>query len=213
MKTAWNEFKNNIEDVKKIGAVYTQLVDIAPLMKEDLADLLRTQLVNAISAFDRLLHEYVRIGLLRQLSGLAPLKKITKNFMIDSDSFLSLMNLGTSPQDLVTKQRIIESRINYVLKFMTFQDPKKISEALSYIWDEEHKWQTLATELGKRQEDVISQLKLYVDRRNMIVHEADYDMAIPGRRPISSSIAQDCISFIYSLARQISIDAAGLSGI
>ena len=47
----------------------------------------------------------------------------------------------------------------------------------------------------------------------MIVHEADYDMAIPGRRPISSSIAQDCISFIYSLARQISIDAAGLSGI
>ena len=72
MKTAWNEFKNNIEDVKKIGAVYTQLVDIAPLMKEDLADLLRTQLVNAISAFDRLLHEYVRIGLLRQLSGLAP---------------------------------------------------------------------------------------------------------------------------------------------
>ena len=133
--------------------------------------------------------------------------------MIDSDSFLSLMNLGTSPQDLVTKQRIIESRINYVLKFMTFQDPKKISEALSYIWDEEHKWQTLATELGKRQEDVISQLKLYVDRRNMIVHEADYDMAIPGHRPISSSIAQDCISFIYSLARQISIDAAGLSGI
>ena len=213
MKTAWNEFKNNIEDVKKIGAVYTQLVDIAPLMKEDLADLLRTQLVNAISAFDRLLHEYVRIGLLRQLSGLAPIKKITKNFMIDSDSFLSLMNLGTSPQDLVTKQRIIESRINYVLKFMTFQNPKKISEALSYIWDEEHKWQTLATELGKRQEDVISQLKLYVDRRNMIVHEADYDMAIPGRRPISSSIAQDCISFIYSLARQISIDAAGLSGI
>ena len=213
MITAWNEFKNNIEDVIKIGAVYTQLVDKAPLMKEDLTDLLRTQLVNAISAFDRLLHEYVRIGLLRQLSGLTPLKKITKNFMIDSDSFLTLMNLGTSPQDLVEKQRIIESRINIVLKYMTFQDPKKINEALSYIWDEEHKWQTLATGLGQRQEDVVSQLKLYVERRNMIVHEADYDKTIPGRRPISFSIAQDCISFIYSLARQISIDAVGLNGI
>lgn len=213
MKSAWMEFKNNIEDVKKIGAVYTQLVSTMPLIKDDLADLLRTQIVNSISAFDRLLHEYVRIGLLRQLSGLVPLENITKNFPIDSDSYLTLMNLGTSPQDLIDKQRILESRISHVLKTMTFQDPKKIKEALSYIWNEEHKWQKLAQGLNIPENDLTSQLKLYVERRNQIVHEADYDKAIPGRRQISFSIAQDCVSFIYSLARQISIDAVGLSGI
>lgn len=213
MISAWNEFKKNIEDVRKIGAVYTQLVDTTPLIKGDLTDLLRTQLVNAISAFDRLLHEYVRIGLLRQLSGLTPLENITKNFMIDSDSFLTLMNLGTSPQDIIDKQMILESRISHVLKTMTFQDPKKISEALSYIWNEEHKWQKLAAGLHLRKEDVVSQLKLYVERRNQIVHEADYDKSTQSRRAIDASIAQNCASFIFSLARQISIDAAGLRGI
>lgn len=213
MISVWNEFKSNIDDVKKIGAVYQQITESSALLKDSLADLLRTQLVNTISAFDRMLHEYVRKGLLRQLTGLVPLESKTKNFPIDSDSYCAIMNLGSSPSDWIEKERILENRVSLVLKTMSFQDPEKIKDALSYIWNESHKWQKLALGLGLQDNVLTSQLKLYVERRNQIVHEADYDKTIPGRRPINLSVTQDCISFIYSLARQISIDAVGLSGI
>lgn len=213
MISVWQEFKDNIEQVKKIGAVYNQLVSTSPLLKDELTDLLRTQLVNSISAFDRMLHEYVRIGLLRQLQGLISLENRTKGFAIDSDSYLALISLGSSPQDLIEKERILENRIRLVLKTMTFQDPDKIKDALSFIWNEEHKWQKLSLGMGVPERDLTSQLKLYVERRNQIVHEADYDKTICKRRHMDSSVAQNCIDFIYSLARQISIDAIGLSGI
>lgn len=63
MNTAWNEFKYSIAEVKKIRTIYDHMIANVRLSQEDVSDLLRAQLVNAVSALDRFLHELVRIGI------------------------------------------------------------------------------------------------------------------------------------------------------
>jgi hypothetical protein len=52
--------------------------------------------------------------------------------------------------------------------------------------------------------DAKTRLKLIVDRRNKIAHEADLDPTSPGFRwPISSTVVNDAIDFIESLGDAI----------
>lgn len=53
MNTAWNEFKYSIAEVKKIRTIYDHMIANVRLSQEDVSDLLRAQLVNAVSALDR----------------------------------------------------------------------------------------------------------------------------------------------------------------
>ena len=65
MRAAINQFRTNIERVRNLGTIYkalnAQTTDIL-----DLSDLLRAELVMAVSAFDHYIHEIVRLGANRQ---------------------------------------------------------------------------------------------------------------------------------------------------
>ena len=73
MNTAWNEFKYSIAEVKKIRTIYDHMIANVRLSQEDVSDLLRAQLVNAVSALDRFLHELVRIGIVESFLQQRPL--------------------------------------------------------------------------------------------------------------------------------------------
>lgn len=65
-------------------------------------------------------------------------------------------------------------------------------------------WEALGNELGTPGKDLKTRLKLVVDRRNKIAHEADLDPTSPGFRwPIDASIAKDTVDFVETLADAI----------
>lgn len=218
MINAWHKFEMNMSEVRKVDAIYHQLVDNMHLSHDDFSDLLRMEIVTSISSFDSLLHDFVRIGLINQLMGIIPLKDKTKNFSIPASSYIELSTIEDCVGKDIQKHLIFTKVVNNVLKTLTFQNAEKIKDGLSYIWAEEHKWQTLAVNMNfvgdtpnDKQRNLTQQLNLYVERRNQIVHEADVDLITRQKRLIDVNMANGCINLIEKLAKRIAIDACGLN--
>ena len=71
--------------------------------------------------------------------------------------------------------------------FSSFQQPDKIADAIR-LFSDVKLWQQVALELAIPEQDVKARLKLIVDRRNKIAHEADVDPSFPNMRwPITES--------------------------
>lgn len=205
MLAKWNSFKRHIEDIRRVDHIYDHLVNQFNLPSADLCDLLRIQLVNAVSAFDWLMHEYVHAGIMKQLMGNAPMTPKVKGFSIDAHTYSQLATLNDRE-----KYEVLSARVYSVLRTMSFQSPEKIKDGLSYIWEEPRKWQLLSQECGLSEEDLRDKVKLYVERRNQIVHEADVDFSSGDRRVLGVGAFKDGIDLFFSLAYAISKLALGL---
>ncbi len=205
MLAKWNSFERHIEDIRRVNHIYDHLVKQVNLPSADLCDLLRIQLVNAVSAFDWLMHEYVHAGIMKQLMGNAPMTSKVKVFSIDADTYSQLATL-----DAIEKYEILSVRVSSVLRTMSFQSPEKIKDGLSYIWEEPHKWQLLSQECGLSEKDLRDKVKRYVERRNQIVHEADIGFDSEDRRELEVGVVKDGIDLFFSLAYAISKLALGL---
>jgi hypothetical protein len=64
MQTAHNQFLHNIRYIRELDSLYHFLKDTQNL-PNDLSDLLRAELVYAVSALDKLVHELIKIGMYR----------------------------------------------------------------------------------------------------------------------------------------------------
>ena len=60
-------FRQNRNRILKLGAVYDFWLGQAPLLQEQLDEVLRAQLVQTVSAFDTFIHDCVRIGIVNNL--------------------------------------------------------------------------------------------------------------------------------------------------
>lgn len=208
MLAKWNSFERHIGDIRRVNHIYDHLVNQVNLPSADLCDLLRIQLVNAVSAFDWLMHEYIHAGIMKQLMGDVPMTSKVKVFSIDADTYSQLATLDAI--DAIEKYKILSVRVSSVLRTMSFQSPEKIKDGLSYIWEEPHKWQLLSQECGLSEEDLRYKVKLYVERRNQIVHEADVDFSSGDRRVLDVVVVKNGIDLFFSLAYAISKLALGL---
>jgi hypothetical protein len=65
---------------------------------------------------------------------------------------------------------IFETEFAKKLRGLSFQDPEKIADGLSYIWDEKQKWEKIGKTLGLPPGDVRTRMTLISVRRNAIVH-------------------------------------------
>ena len=198
-------FKRHIEDIRRVNHIYDHLVHQVNLPSADLCDLLRIQLVNAVSAFDWLMHEYIHAGIMKQLMGDVPMTRKVKVFSIYADTYSQLATIDT-----IEKYKILSVRVSSVLRTMSFQSPEKIKDGLSHIWEEPHKWQLLSQECGLSEKDLTDKVKLYVERRNQIVHEADVGFDSEDRRELEVGVVKDGINLFFSLAYAISKLALGL---
>lgn len=205
MLAKWNSFERHIKDIRRVDYIYDHLVNQVNLPSADLCDLLRIQLVNAVSAFDWLMHEYVHAGIMKQLMGNAPMTPKVKGFSIDAHTYSQLATLNDRE-----KYEVLSARVYSVLRTMSFQSPEKIKDGLSYIWEEPRKWQLLSQECGLSEEDLRDKVKLYVERRNQIVHEADVDFSSGDRRVLGVGAFKDGIDLFFNLAYAISKLALGL---
>ncbi len=197
MHNALSAFEANIKDVLEIDALYVHLRDTlkVPLI---LDDLLRSQIVYAVSAFDKLIHDLVKIGILEIFSGHRPQTPKYLNESISLQVHVNLLNATFPPKEYIFEQEIVRK-----LKHLSYQDPDKVADGLSYIWNEKHKWSAIAAAMMRDEDSTKKQLRLIVDRRNNIVHEADIDLLSGNKNSITKTDCEEVISFIQTCARAI----------
>lgn len=182
-------FKQNIKSASEIGSLYDYLKTNVASMSFD--DLLRSQIVYSVSAFDKLMHDVVRIGMVDIFIGKRPPTPKYLNDRISLKTHYSLISATLPPKEFHFEQHVVS-----MLSWIAYQDPDKVVDGLSYIWDNEHKWQTIAAAMGSNANSVKRNLRLIVDRRNFIVHEADIDYTTGLKRTITKADCESSISFL-----------------
>ena len=190
MHRAVATFAASIQDARSLTALYDFLTTSVP-SPFSYDDLLRSQIVYSVSAFDKLLHELIRIGMVATFMGA---RTPTPKYQAESISieFHGVLLAAIIPP----KEILFEQEIARKLKVLSFQDPSKVADGLAYIWDEKDKWLKISNVMALPPNDVKTKMKLIVARRNEIVHESDSDPLSNIKRSISRSECKDITDFI-----------------
>ncbi len=190
-------FKRNIAAARDLSVLYETLSQQVAL-PQSFDDLLRSQIVYGVSAFDKFVHDVVRIGMLQILAGTRPVTAKYESEPIAMKTIIEMQAATIPPKDHFFEQALIRK-----FKTVSFQDPAKVADGLSYIWNEAQKWQRIAASLGVSDEATRTRLRLIVDRRNSIVHEADIDPISGAKFPISKYESDGTVNFLSSCADAI----------
>jgi hypothetical protein len=205
MQKAFEQFSSNIKAVKEMEALFHHLTSDLKL-PNDLSDIVRSQLVYAVSALDKLIHELVKIGMLQVFMNQRTKTTKFNNFSISLETYNKIQQtsqLQTDTLQLESPEYFFEQEIIIKHKYLAFQEPDKIADALSFIWEEKQKWQKIASLFNGPDDDIKKKLKSIVSRRNLIVHEADIDLQTNLRNSIDESDVKEAVDFIFKLGEHI----------
>lgn len=204
MIRALHEFDEAIRLVREQSSIYNYLVNNLHLTSEYTSEILRSQLVCAVSAMDRFFHEVARLGFLESYKGIRIKTAKFNSWQFSNEIMIQIVQYSdsnyvpTSGQD--TPEFLIEQDVINKLSIIAYQHPDKIKDALNLIWNEVHKMQTIATAMGLvpvgGQQMLEQKLKLICERRNQIVHEADIEPTTRTRRSINQADVNDNVDFI-----------------
>ncbi len=189
------QFRENIDRVRTLGGLYSALDSLTtPLI--DGSDILRSQIVLSVSALDHYVHAITRTGMLeiflgkRRATGAYLKFPVSINILMASNSGGSAINL-------------FEEEIRENHSFLSFQQPDKVADAIR-LFSSCKLWEKVGATMGITPTDIKTRLKLIVDRRNKIAHEADLDPSFPGVRwPITPHDADTVSSYISGLCETI----------
>ncbi|GAA3934410.1 hypothetical protein GO495_29895 [Chitinophaga oryziterrae] len=194
MNNAFLQFEININAIKDLKGTIDHL-DTLTTNAIDLSDLYRSQIVLVASALDHFVHEYVLNEMIEIYKGIRPPTSAFLRFQIP----LSI----TYNDTIKPSESIIRNSIRDKHSWLSFQEPDKIAEAMRLI-SEKKIWEDAGRVLGISLKDLKARLKLIIDRRNKIAHEADMDPTNPGTKwPISSTDVESCIDFIHNIVKEL----------
>jgi len=190
------EFVANVEFARNaLGTAEALALQLTSII--DTSDLLRFSLVQGVSAFDHYVHEEVRTRMIQTQQGLHPRAAGFERFKVP------LSSVGAA---LADRPDWLAAEVLQQHAFLSFQQPDKVADAFRLVTDQTL-WDEVGRQLRRPAKDVKLQLKLIVDRRNKIVHEADVDPTRPRTRyAISASQVGTSLDFLEDLVR--AIDAA-----
>lgn len=172
MLSAITLFNDSFIRIQKIDSLYTFLTTQQKLKHEDVEDLLRSEIVYAISALDRLIHDLVKFGMVEIFINKRPSTDAYKKFQLPLEQISFMSSTSILPPEAILEQWIINAH-----KHLAFQEPDKINSALNLISNTQYKWQVIAGNIGLSESDTKTMLKNIVIRRNQIVHESDLDLS------------------------------------
>lgn len=197
MPDALAVFRANMGDADALTGLYDYLSGtVGGPMSFD--DLLRSKFVYAVSAFDKLIHDVVRQGMVEIYTGNRPPTPKYLAEPIPMAVAQQLITPSTPPPEVV-----FEQTIRAKLKILSFQDPDKVSDGLAYIWNESQKWQRIAAVIGADEKVTRTTLKVIATRRNSIVHEADIDPVSEIKLPISRGEVEDVAILLRKVGEAI----------
>jgi hypothetical protein len=195
MHSAVVQFRENLVRVRALGGLYEALCRlVTPAI--DATDLLRAQIVMGVSALDHYIHEITRLGMLEVLSGSRPRTNAFLRFQVTMDAAMAGLSGGGGIS-------WFEDQIREKHGYLAFQHPDTIADAIR-LFSSYELWPLVCTKLGLTVQDVKTRLRLIVERRNKIVHEADLDPSYPGARwPIDPVMVAETVDFIENLCEAI----------
>jgi hypothetical protein len=173
MQTAIDLFEASMSRVRSLHGLYGAFAKQVTAAI-DLSDVLRAEIVLAVSALDYYVHELTRLGMLECWSGSRNRTDAFNRFQLPISIAGGLSNPSTAKQ-------IIEAEIRLRHGFLSFQHPDRIADAVR-LFSEVKLWEEVGKEVGMSANAVKTSLVLIVDRRNKIAHEADIDPSYPGQR-------------------------------
>ena len=197
MQAAIDQFRWNLQRVRNFGSLY-QILSTQTTSALDLSDLLRAELVMVVSALDLYVHELVRLGMLESLRGQRPQTSQFHDFQVTLGA--TIQGISTPGSDVWLDDQI-RARNNR----RTFQNPGDISSAIQLVSNMDL-WDSVATHLNLPRQDVTAQLRVIVDRRNKIVHEADSDPSygqIGNLWPLSFTLTDDAVTFVEQVVEAV----------
>jgi hypothetical protein len=195
MHNVIQHFRANICRVRALGGLYDALSRLTtPVV--DTSDILRAEIVLAASALDHYIHEITRLGILEVCGGRRPKTNAFLRFQITMETAISGVACGGIGSWL-------DSEIREKHGYISFQHPDKIADAVR-LFSPSDLWPSVAAKLGMPVQDVKARLRLIVDRRNKIAHEADLDPSYPGTRwPLHPGDVIDAVDFIERICETI----------
>ena len=151
--------------------------------------ILRAQIVLGVSALDYYVHELTLMGMLEVYNGTRAPTSAFLRFRVSMDSVLgNSTSIGASAW--------FENEVRERHGYASFQEPDRIADAIRHFSDVKL-WQEVSGKLSLTDAEVKEQLRLIVNRRNKIAHEADTDPSYPGARwPISETDVENALGFI-----------------
>lgn len=196
MLSILQQFHENMERVRTIGGFYETLGQLTT-SAVDATDLLRTQIVMAVSALDHYIHEITRVGMLEVYRGERPQTGAFLHFQVRLDAVLKRTS------EVYQDDEWLDREIRRKHGYLAFQQPDRIADAIR-LFSTCELWPSVASQLNLNVSDVRAQLQLIVTRRNQIAHEADLDSDQPGSRwPISPSDSTNAVDFIQNVCEAI----------
>lgn len=195
MLQSHKRFVKLVQDTQNVETLYNYFEhSVVPV---DISDLLRWQWVQCISAFDKFVHDVVRVGMVEIFLGNRTPTPKYNTFQIDIQTYGDIIN------NIIDASLIFERKIILKHGFLAFQDPSKVADALSYIWNENDKWGKISNLMGMSKDDCTTYLRNIVIRRNQIVHEGDYTDSLSRRQDIFLQDVIDIRDYILKLGQAI----------
>ena len=200
MKRALDQFEENfsrIRDLDNVTKSFSKLTTSAI----DISDILRAEIVLTVSALDHFVHELVRLAMLEIAGGTRSPTDAFDRFSIS----IKDVKIGANTHPSLTW---FDNLVREKHLWLSFQHPDKIADALRLITNQPL-WDSVATQINKRRtknrvtaKDIKTTLRLIVDRRNKIAHEADMDPTAPGTRwAIAHLDVVHTMKFVKTIAR------------
>ena len=197
MQAAIDQFRGNLQRVRNLGSLY-QILSTQTTSALDLSDLLRAELVMVVSALDLYVHELVKLGILECFRGQRPRTSQFHEFQVTLGG--TIRAISTLGSDVWLDDQIRERNNR-----RSFQTPDEIASAIRLVSNVEL-WNSVAIQLQSTRQDVTARLRLVVDRRNKIVHEADsypsYGQIVT-LWPLNSTQTDDAVAFVERVAESV----------
>ena len=167
----------------------------------DTSDILRASLMMVVSSLDYFIHAIVRIGMMEAYRGERCRTPAFLRFQVTLQGILQASCVGS--------EEWLEQQIRERHGYQSFQTPDNIADAVRLISDVSL-WDEVAQLQGIEAQEVKDRLKLIVQRRNKIAHEADIMPDPAGqivnselRSPIDQIMVNSAIDFIEQVAETI----------
>lgn len=205
MQPAIEQFRINIVRVRNLGEL-TKTLNAQTTAALDLSDILRAEIVLAVSALDHFVHEIVRLGMLEAYRNERQRTRSFQNFRVSLSSVSHA--ISDSPN-----QDWLEQEIRIRHGYRSFQNYDNIAEAMRLV-SELNVWSEVSKRIGIDIQQTKDTLGLIVNRRNQIAHEADMNPSYSSISPwpIDEDMVDEAVRFIERIAEAIYLTVSETGG-
>lgn len=127
MRNPKNTWNSNLQNIKRMHWLHEQLVNIVPAM--DISDILRSEYVLIVSAFDCYIHDVVLQGMSEMFCGNRTECKNFTDFCIPMSTVKKLLETS----DVSVRESIYNASVKKILSKDSYQSPKSVEFALSIV--------------------------------------------------------------------------------